>query len=747
MPNPNASKSSPPPAAESPHVVIALPPGLEKSQAKSLAAYVVNSSGKVVEKAPFQDGSARLAKASADQPKSRVFIGPQFPADYPPSKIDVYALLEAGAYQVSGSARVDDEIVLQHLPSGLVPPVPILNFCEVQGNITNNLTVSGVPYSGPVCKARVHICAVEWFWPWPVWLRPVIPQGVLDQLKGSFLALRKGAAAARLSARPVLSAPKSRTTLEPLPADVESEILAATTENIQEVVFSHREILYPYLCWWPIFWPFFYRVVEEEVVYTDCNGHFDGWLVSPGGAHPWNVYVWVEACYLDGTWHTVYNPPFPCNTYWSYACGTEIDIALTDPNIPPCSCGAQTQGGTVWFTAIGAQGIALNIQQDVTSTALGQPNAGCTNLTDPSQLAPFAGQLGLYLAFGPTPPAGTINKAAATATHYRWTWTDLNESSPATPITGPLARPYVYPLPSGTGWESSSISLYDTDASGNIAYQIPNYDVTSYPGVPSDAEWVSFNFLSALLDSTELPNGHLIQFNLELLSKDSNGVFQVVSVPVNTFQVSNTVDAPNGYGGAQPAPYTPNGAGNNYLSLDPATSGNALNFCLKVMVDNSQVTAAIADACLCNDAGQPLPNGTSGPCGFIEFSDDQQGVNLTFTAAEPFNRATFSYSVTKGNSGQILSVSGYVFDTTPTATSGFGPFTLVSGEFSGAPTVEDLLGGCPQAAFAENLTVSSLATDGTTALSNTGWPWQKTATAAFALTPQPSSQPSSPGGS
>ena len=148
-----------------------------------------------------------------------------------------------------------------------------------------------------------------------------------------------------------------------LSADIESKILSATPDNIQEIVFNHAEILYPYFCRWPIFWPWFFRVVEQEVVYTDCNGYFDGWLLSFGAPVAENVYIWIEAS-IGGTWVTVYRPPFPCNTHWDYACGTDINITLNNSAIPPCSCDAPVVDGSVWFTAIGSSAIALNIQQN-----------------------------------------------------------------------------------------------------------------------------------------------------------------------------------------------------------------------------------------------------------------------------------------------------------------------------------------------------------------------------------------------
>jgi hypothetical protein len=718
-------------------IVIKLPDDSGASQASPLFAYVVDGDGKVVETTQFKGRLAHLAANAQAVKGSRLFVGAAFPPDYPSSKIDAYALSEAGAYQVSVAFNKDNEIAIQRLPTniGIIPPIRI---CEVQGNISNTVLINGVPQSGPVCCARVHICTVDWFFRWPIWLRPVIPPSVLDDLKDSIVALHEkrpvsrirskasSVPAVRASSRVTSQTRSASTQLKRLPSDIETQLLSATPDTIQEIVSAHSAILYPYFCAWPIFWPWFYRVVEQEVVYTDCNGHFDGWLISIGAPAVENIYVWAEAS-IGGCWVTIYNPPFPCNTYWNYACGTEIDITLNNPAIPPCNCGATVVDGSVWFTAIGQYGIASNVQQDETSVyGPGDiATVGCTNLYDGNQLCPFGSTLDLSLAFGPTLPA----------THYRWSWSYLLDSSlnpvtSATPnvITGAVERYYLWPLTDGS-YETGSIPLLDTDADGNIAYLVPNYDVTSYPGVPAEAEWVSFNFLSASLDSTKINNGYVIQLNLELLNKNSAGLFEVASVPVSTFQISVDTNPATAYGGSVPAPYTSSGSGNNYLTLDPSTPGNALSLSLKVRVDNSDVTADINQAWLLDGSGVPLPGGGSGPCGFIQFTNPSQNLLLSFVASEPFNFATFGYDVTKGDSGaSVVSAGGYVFESAP-------PFTLSGGVFSDAASVASLLGTCPQAAFAESLSVYSLATDGTNALWESGYPYYAEETNAFALTP------------
>ncbi len=44
------------------------------------------------------------------------------------------------------------------------------------------------------------------------------------------------------------------------------------------------------------------------------------------GDHP-DLYFWVEYS-IGGAWTTMYHPPVRCNTYWDYACGSEVTIRV-----------------------------------------------------------------------------------------------------------------------------------------------------------------------------------------------------------------------------------------------------------------------------------------------------------------------------------------------------------------------------------------------------------------------------------
>ena len=134
----------------------------------------------------------------------------------------------------------------------------------------------------------------------------------------------------------------------------------------------------------------------------------------------------------------------------------------------------------------------------------------------------------------------------------------------------------------------------------------------------------------------------------------------------------------------------------------------------------------------------PPASGTVGTCGFIQYPPAAQAI-ISFKAAHPNNFAIFSFSTVKGTSGAVPVACAPV----PTATSlprvsdlnvnGF--LRNATSVYSKQMPVASLVGACPNgtAAFAENLSVYPLATDGWSTL----WRLASYATpAAFALQPK-----------
>jgi len=290
---------------------------------------------------------------------------------------------------------------------------------------------------------------------------------------------------------------------------------------------------------------------------------------------------------------------------------------------------------------------------------------------------------------------------------YRWKYTNIYDANlnpiPAafqvtTIIPGAIARSYLVQL-SATTYETHYCNLGPVGNAPDIAYYIPNQDITQESLISAadqalNPQWTDVNFFSASLDTTGLTDG-LYRFDLELLSQDAAGNFTVVAVDRATFQVSEY----STIGNSQNAP-------DNYLLPQSAASGTANSLSFNVRIDNSPCVAHIEDAVLVETSA------LSGPCGFIIYNNTSDNVELSFEASQPRNFATFSYAVIKGNNTVPTGINpeGYVL-------SSVDGFTLSGGEFSDEFTVAGLLNGCVnQAAFSENLSVASMATDGTNRL-------------------------------
>jgi hypothetical protein len=700
----------------------------DSKNAHELRAYVVNAEGSVIETASF-DGSEAQLKISKEQlhAKNKIYIGQAIPKEA--GRINENLLLKAKAFQVLLNFENDINISIAKLPSAVLIPFP-WHLCHVTGNLGKNFIIDGKVTNLPVCHARVHVCDVERLilWP-PIYYPPKIhiPDWVYEELRNKFSNLgtflpkfppRPGPDPAPYQAtgfvkrnlplsdlvtpRDVLQKNILNSGLQPLPDHVFNKITSESVQTIKEALIDHHELLYPYICLWPIFWPWFYWLEEEIVVTSDCNGHFDAWLFSLNNVNR-NIYIWVEV-EINGSWVTVYRPPIPCFTYWNYACGTNINIVITDPNVQPCNCGGDGPADAVWFRSIGSGASALHIEQNTSSTIALQgaslKNGGCTDILYGQNISPFGSSLVLKLFCG----ANIFN---AGVTHYRWKATRIaDENQNIIPLglqttkilSGNITRPYLVKL-STVHYETHTATLGAEGIGTDIAYRIPHQNIVAETLIPASdhllsPEWSDIFFDSASVDSHSLGNG-IHKFELELLKQEADGSFTLVPVSKSTFQVSeysninNSQDAPNGY---------------LNINSNPA---KANSFKMNVRVDNDVCVADIQDALLIENPGQPRT------CGFIKYNNTTDHVQLSFIASHPRNFADFSFNVIKGNNTENTGIHpfGYVL-------SGAGGFILAGGIFYGNVTVAQLLGSCPrQAAFSENLYVAALATDGNRRLS------------------------------
>jgi hypothetical protein len=692
----------------------------DPGKAANLKAYVVDANGKIVETAPFDGKEAKLKSDSATIGGERkVYVANAMPNELE-TKANELTLIKAGAYETVKNLSGNFIDVIK-IPIGILTRPWFWNNCLITGHVNKNFNIDGQIRNLPVCNARVHICEVETElrWPYiPIYKRR-IPDWIINEIGEKFKNLKKVIIKPQPVPNPIgpVSQMKRNVALssfnknnhlqesiklQSLPS-LQDHVLSAMTSGsvatIRQAMIDYHEFLYPYLCLWPIYWPYIYTYDEETIVYTDCNGHFEMWENTLTEDGPLNIYIWVEV-WVNGQWVTIYKPPVPCNTWWNYACGTDINIRVTDSRVNPCDCGFDGPADAVWFRSIGTSASALHIEQNTSSTIPLQGstllNGGCTDIIDGQKISPFGSELVFKLFCG----ANIFN---AGVTHYRWKKTmvaDANQNAvpgSTTTITGTVLRPYLVKI-SASHYETHYCSLGIEGGGTDLAYRIPHHDVTSEPVAtlqdPADIgrnpEWTDKFFDSAFLDSHSLTDG-IYKFELELLKKQGNS-FILVPVAKSTYQISKY----NPIGDSQDAP-------DEYLNI---SAGKANSYKMNVRIDNAPCEGDIHDAQL-KETGD-----LSGPCGFIHYGDTGQHIHISFEASHPRNFATFSFGIVKGNGTQPTGInpSGYVL-------SGVGGFTLAGGLFSEDFTVLDLLNGCiGQAAFSENLHVAALATDGTNRL-------------------------------
>ncbi len=457
---------------------------------------------------------------------------------------------------------------------------------------------------------------------------------------------------------------------------------------------------------------------------TDCNGRFDYNLLYFLKNHP-NVYVWVEVM-IGGVWVTVYKPWISCFTHWNYACGTDINISITNPDVLPCFCGNPTIGDDhVWVKSVSWGTSIRSIQQVETASGHLTNAVGLTAYGGYGNISPFGTSFPFIVQFG-----DGLN--ALGITYYRWSYTQKKDayltavSDSKHILNGAVAKSYDHWIEvTPTNWENlpGTVTLGPfLDPANNAMYKIPHLDASVDSGIAGtfwDADTAS------IYVNTALWNPGLYEFTLELLN--NNGV--VVPLAADPFKVDRL--------STDPAPVIPgittidadglleNGLPENYVIKDG--SGNVIGFNFLMRVDNDYCYAGISDAFI---AGKT----TDTECGVGYYHDkNSENADLYFQAGHPHNFATYSFSVYKGNSGAlaIAASSGTSANANNAllVTTGDGGYDIVqvdnplptpahavSGmdQYHKSILLKDLLGTCTIAAFSENVYVWATHTNGDT---------------------------------
>lgn len=713
-----------------------------------LSAFLFTRSGKLLQRQTVRSGEVVLENRGMDPRDFRLFIAP----------VD-----EKAAQKISGIGdlaplkpyepvigRVADQLTILPIPSA-VSQWWLFCRCRVTGIISKWFHIDNIWQDRPICQARVHIVDIDAIRYWifkipddiiariPVLVgdpfpRPPIPDP--GPLKERLPVAGTSGLAQPQNLFQTRSLQGSRVTssnrFPELGDDIRQKLESGNLNQIREVIASNFALFHPYFCLWPIFWPYFYHADEIAVVYTDVNGRFDTDVYYRcAGDHP-DIYVWVEYM-IDGVWTTVYRPSIPCHTYWNYACGTEIPIHIADPRVH-WGCNEVIPGEVVWVKTVGTHTSVSHIcQQHMLQPPAGQLLAyDRIGLTDASAVydplflptavgdykRPFGGNLTFLLQFSSGLPSAGIY-------HYRWSYRRVAHAdlSPAFDsfhvLDNTVYKGYTFEYfdaYSVKHFGSNSVKLGPFSVGGNDGlYIIPPTNPKMAPfNVPEDSPFWDQNTHSITFDSSALSDG-LYEFKLELFNQ--TGVL-LSAVARTTFQVPD-------YGSFSPSVNAPDS-----LLINPsATHADAYRMLLRI--DNASCNADIYTIKV---------NGTSSSsncCGFVSYkpAGAEAALSLSFLAAQANNFAVFSFGVSRGTcSDPAMSAQANANGMVNDSANGYIRASNSVYEKTFVPSA--LLGTCygtgaGKAAFAEVLSVASMATDGTYRLKGN----DASGVAAFALEP------------
>ncbi len=627
--------------------------------------------------------------------------------------------------------------------------------CRVSGKVSKWFNVGNTWEDRPVCRARVHICEID---PILYWINK-IPDHIIAKVPDAILKpvfkfpipipdpgpLHQFERFSMMAAENQENIFKTRSiaeirkeTISKLPElspEIKQQFASGNLNIIRETLAKNYALLHPWFCFWPWWWPYFYRCKELAVVETNAAGRFEKSVYYNCFGDKPDIYIWVEYL-INGVWTTVYKPPKPCNIYWNYACGTDINIHLTHEMVAGnCCCDCHLPGELVWLRSVGNTSVS-----HINQTSYSQPPPGQTvpydriGLTDAPAIGdwflatttddykrPFGGQPQLFMGFGTSLPNSNIY-------YYRWSYRQIADAQlvnvgdsykPLPPIGGEVRKWYDYIYIDSVGdeqWAPDSKKLGPfTVGTNDSLYIIPPELPTMAPfNVPASSHphWhqQTYNMSTIAFNSKGFPEDGLYELKLELFDQAGN---LLQNLPKATFKTPRH----NNAGFSENAP-------DILLENPTATTADAFNMLIRI--DNGQCTAGIFTL---NVNGNPA---ASNCCGFVNYKPDgvEADLEISFEATHPNNFAVFRFNVVKGTCGgvPIASAGGMVIDSASGYTLGGG---IYSKHFTPIQLLDECyMNGMGKAAFAETLNVISMATDGIFRVAN-----DDNEVAAFALEP------------
>lgn len=720
----------------------------------TMTAFAFDRAGTLLDQGEIKAGKVTLSLAKEQLGQARLYILP-IVEGMEENKPNIKMMQRLDAYEAG--VRTKGQLIEAVRIPDIVVTRWFICFCLVRGRVVKG--GSGLP----ICSAKVHICEVDKIWRWIVRLpeleifrlrddllkvydppileippkpepdpyflaRKLQPFSKVEKAAinpqpeppGSPVFLRDPASRERVSTAAITQARSMQQSGVELAPEIRAALSSSSIEVVRRTLIDNVRLILPNLCLWPYWWRL--RCDEIATVETDAAGRFETIIPYLCNGDKPDLYFWVTY-EIESVWETVYHPPLACNTYWNYACDSEVTLTVWDDRVPSCDEEPDLAGCTVQILSIGREVSMSEIHGNGASSA----NEGLTAFGQP-----FGGKLEPRVWF-----SRTALRDDKDIIYYRWSFRRLSSGDGALLATpGPwqhlnrtVVRHFAKVTGSGITHEPYPLGPKAIGTQNNLFEIKPN----ALP--PGGVEWTVVDeredLASAHFETQKLGSGAnscdkalssagKYELKLELFKSDGSLVnwttenidLQItdVAAPFGTDTVTTTAAA-------------------DYHKIKNS-SGETMAFRMVLRVDNNCCQAEVKPV-----AGVGL---SLKPCGFIEFSPGATA-NLSFVAGHPNNFATFSFSVKHGVSQPVheASAAGRIGVATiatndpapPAHAYSLSPPNTYWESFS----ITTLLGGCSRAAFSEALHVWTMAIDGYKRLSSL----DRFDHDAFALTPEP----------
>jgi hypothetical protein len=482
-------------------------------------------------------------------------------------------------------------------------------------------------------------------------------------------------------------------------AEIASNLSVLEGKALNQYIIANRVNLRWILCHFIPDWAFCWQELGEVPIQT-------------GGSFMAEICFWCPQDFpdlyfevvqnLNGVDTEVYDPQIACNTYYNYDGSQSVDIIVNDPRAVAClpDPGSPISGNDlyVWPTAIG--NIDLSLITDLENNpAISSLATGLVN-----SATPWGGTLSLQVVFDPR------LKTMSSIRYYRWSYKfdgDAEFKTIGASVThrfmtvtySPFLQIHLNPVTLGPKQP--------------IGGQLNLFEVPD--PFPGDG-WVDINDPIdrpfAYFDSTD---NNLQPFTYTDALPRRSGLCTLM---LEMFDGAGNLVPCSNLGGSGPFKFVLPDLANpgQYTSL--LTSNNITpqgQLIFRVRIDNNDTVAQLTDV--------TTPSGSADKCGILHYNDPSDLISVHYAATHPNNYLNWWLSISRGLAGIVSSASGSA--SSPPMSL---PAPSTPGEFINAAST--LLGkDCANAAFAVNLDVDAIATDGY----NRQWQYDRDATIAFAL--------------